>query len=222
MDQPNIVALARGLDEDLAARIDFLLEIDKLKSVLRRSLLVDGSRFENTAEHSWHLAMVAMVLAPHAGPEVDPVRAMEILLVHDLVEIDADDTYIYDEAASVGKAAREREAADRIFNLLPPDQARHVDELWQEYEARETPTARFAYAVDRLQPMLLNGASNGSSWRRHGIRHSQAVAVNHPVAEASDVLWELARAVLDGCAAEGSLVDDRPTAATTGAADALT
>lgn len=210
MDQPNIVELARAIDDDLARRIDFLLEIDKLKAVLRRSLLVDGSRRENTAEHSWHLAMVALILAPHAGPDVDPIRAMEILLVHDLVEIDADDTYIYDEAAAAGKAEREREAADRIFNLLPPDQARHIDELWQEYEARETPTARFAYAVDRLQPMLLNGASDGASWRHHGIRHSQAVTVNRPVGDASPMLWDLARAVLDGCAAEGSLVDDRP------------
>ncbi len=197
--------------DELSGRIEFLLEIDKLKSVLRRSLLVDGSRFENTAEHSWHLAMAVMVLAPHAPEGADVVRAMEILLIHDLVEIDAGDTYIYDEAGRADKEARERAAADRIFHLLPADQARRVDELWREYEERRTPTARFAYAIDRLQPLLLNAGSDGASWRRHGIRHSQARAVNQAIAEAAPDLWELARSLLDACAAEGSLADDRPT-----------
>lgn len=214
MDRGGIVELAGAIDGDLARRIDFLLEIDRLKSVLRRSLLVDGSRLENTAEHSWHLAVVATILAPHAAPDVDVTRAIEILLVHDLVEIDADDTYIYDERAAADKAERERAAADRIFGLLPPDQAERVDELWQEYEARSSPTARFAYAVDRLQPLLLNAASDGTSWRRHGIRHSQALAVNRAVGEASTTLWELARAVLGACASEGSLADDRTSADT--------
>ena len=210
MDPHRITELARAAGgDDLASRIDFLLEIDKLKSVDRRSLLVDGSRVENTAEHSWHLAMAVMVLAPHAPEGVDVIRTMEILLVHDLVEIDAGDTYIYDDAGRLDKQDRERAAADRIFGLLPPDQAARVDELWQEYEARETPTARFAYAIDRLQPLLLNGGSDGASWRRHGIRHSQAHAVNEPIGQASPELWAMARSLLDACASEGSLGDDR-------------
>jgi len=209
MDHRRVVELAGAVEADLAARIDFLLEIDKLKSVVRRSLLVDGSRHENTAEHSWHLAMAALILAPYAGDGVDVVRAVEILLVHDLVEIDADDTYIYDEAGRADKAERERVAADRLFEMLPPPQARHVDELWREYEDRATPTARFAYALDRLQPLLLNGGSNGESWRLNGIRHSQAFVVNRPIEDASPTLWALARSLLDGCADEGCLADDR-------------
>ncbi|MEM9564336.1 MAG: HD domain-containing protein [Actinomycetota bacterium] len=209
MDQPRIVDLAGGVDPggDLARRIDFLLEIDRLKTVLRRSRLVDGSRFENTAEHSWHLAMAAMVLAPYAEPDVDVVRAVEILLVHDIVEIDAGDTYIYDDTGD--KAEREERAAERLFNLLPADQADHIDGLWREYEARATPTARFAYAIDRLQPLLLNAGSNGASWQQHGIRHSQAEAVNGAIVEGSTELWELASEILASCADEGSLVDDR-------------
>lgn len=214
MDPRRITALADETGgEELAGRIEFLLEIDKLKSVLRRSLLVDGSRYENTAEHSWHLAMATMVLAPYAPEGADITRAMEILLVHDLVEIDAGDTYIYDEAGRADKEARERAAADRIFNLLPADQARRIDELWQEYEARQTPTARFAYAIDRLQPLLLNAGSNGTSWREHGIRHSQAAGVNRPIGDALPLAWELARTLLDHCADEGHLADDRPVEA---------
>ncbi len=210
MDQPRIVDLAGGVDPggDLARRIDFLLEIDQLKTVMRRSRLVDGSRYENTAEHSWHLAMAALVLGPYAGPEVDVVRAVEILLVHDIVEIDAGDTYVYDDTGD--KAEREERAARRLFNLLPADQAGHIDELWREYEARSSPTARFAYAIDRLQPLLLNAGSGGMSWQHHGIRHSQATAVNGAIIDGSATLWELASELLAACADEGCLIDDRP------------
>ena len=209
MNQQRIVELAAEVDGDLAARIDFLVEIDKLKGVLRRSRLVDGSRYENTAEHSWHLAMAALILAPHAGPDVDIVRAMEILLVHDLVEIDAGDTYIYDGDGRADKEQRERAAAERIFALLPADQAALVADRWAEYERRETPTAKFSYAVDRLQPLLLNAGSGGLSWQEHGIRHSQAWAVNSAIDEASSDLWTLASALLADAADRGALVDDR-------------
>ncbi|MGI9616749.1 MAG: HD domain-containing protein [Acidimicrobiales bacterium] len=209
MNQERIVELAADVDTDLGARINFLLEIDKLKGVLRRSRIVDGSRYENTAEHSWHLAMAAMVLAPHAGPEVDITRAVEILLVHDLVEIDAGDTYIYDTEARANKERLEQAAAERIFNLLPASQAAHVAELWNEYERRETPTAVFAYAVDRLQPVLLNAGSGGVSWQEHGIRHSQAEEINSPIGAASSELWQLASSLLGEGADRGALVDDR-------------
>jgi putative hydrolase of HD superfamily len=210
MDHKDVVRLASEAGGDLASRIDFLLEIDKLKSVLRRSLLTDGSRLENTAEHSWHLAMFAMILAPYAEPDVDPFRAMEILLIHDLVEIDAGDTYIYDDAGRETKEANERAAAERIFNLLPPAQADHIAQLWDEYEERSTPTARFAYAVDRLQPLLLNASSGGASWLEHGIRHGQAAAVNAPIGDGSQTLWQFAERLLATAADEGLLADDRP------------
>ena len=209
MNPKQLVGIAADMDDDLAARIDFLLEIDKLKGVLRRSRIVDGSRFENTAEHSWHLAMAAIVLAPHADLDIDMGRAIEILLVHDLVEIDAGDTYIYDDAGRADKLAKEQAAAERIFELLPRSQADHVAGLWREYEARDTPTARFAYAIDRLQPLLLNAAAGGRSWLENGIRHSQASTVNEPISGGSTVLWDLARTVLAEAANEDLLVDDR-------------
>ncbi len=209
MDHEQLVVLAEDVDADLAKRIDFLLEIDALKGVLRRSRIIDGSRYENTAEHSWHLAMAAMILAPHADTDVDLPRAIEILLIHDLVEIDAGDTYIYDEAGRDDKEQREQLAAKRIFNLLPPEQAEHVAELWAEYEARTTPTAQFAYAIDRLQPLLLNAGSGGVSWTENGIRHSQATKVNGPIVEGSSSLWALAGAILDESCNQDLLVDDR-------------
>lgn len=210
MDQRFVVELAGDVDDDLARRIEFILEIDKLKSVLRRSRLVDGSRFENTAEHSWHLALAVLVLAPYASEGVDLVRAVEILLVHDLVEIDAGDTYIYDPVGQSDKQQREQAAADRIFGLLPHDQAAWITERWFEYEDRATPTARFAYAIDRLQPLLLNAASAGRSWRENGIAHSQAAAVNSAIDDGSSVLWTFARRVLAEAAERDLLTDDRP------------
>ena len=209
MDQNDVVALAQRVQPGLGQQIAFLVEIDKLKGVLRQSLLVDGSRQENTAEHSWHLAMAAMILAPHADTDVDVTRAVEILIIHDLVEIDAGDTYIYDEEGRQDKEERERVAAERIFKLLPPNQAERVRKLWDEFEERTTPTARFAYAVDRLQPLLLNASSGGISWRQHGIRHSQTFEKNSPIAEASETLWLLASSILDAAADQELLLDDR-------------
>lgn len=189
------------LDRQLA----FLLEIDRLKTVLRRSLLADASRRENSAEHSWHLAMAVVVLAEHAAPEVDLSRVLLMVLVHDVVEIDAGDTYFYDHAARAAKAEREREAAERIFGLLPAEQGRELREAWEEFEARETAEARFAYAVDRLQPLLLNVATRGSTWREHGVDAGQVLAAHEPIGEASPELGERARQWIEGAVAEGWL-----------------
>ncbi|MEM8925402.1 MAG: HD domain-containing protein [Actinomycetota bacterium] len=215
MDHRRIVELAAGLDGDtdeaatLAARIDFLLEIDRLKTVIRRSLIVDGSRRENTAEHSWHLAMFAIVLAPYAPDGTDLARAVEMLLVHDIVEVDAGDTYIYDEVGAADKAEREEQAAQRLYGLLPGGEGDRLADLWREYEALSTPTARFAHAVDRLQPVLLNAASGGRSWLDNGIRHSQSAGVNVPVGQCSPLLGRLVEAVLGDGADAGLLIDDR-------------
>lgn len=205
LDANHIIHAASELDRRLGHQIEFILELDRLKTVMRRSVLVDGSRYENTAEHSWHLAMMVLVLAEWAGPEVDVIEATKAVLVHDIVEIDAGDTYIYDTAANGDKSAVEKAAADRLFGLLPADQGAELRRLWDLYERRDTPTGRFAYAVDRLQPLLLNVASGGVSWTRHGIRADQVRSVNGPIGHASSVLWDLARQIIDEAEKEGAL-----------------
>ena len=140
-------------DPRLAQQIAFLVEADKLKNVLRRTPLMDASRLENSAEHSWHLALTAVVLAEYAPTRIDVLRVLEIVTVHDLVEIDAGDTFAYDVGANQTKTDRELVAADRIFGLLAADQATHLRELWDEFEERQTPESRYAHAIDRLQPL---------------------------------------------------------------------
>ncbi|MDH3753472.1 MAG: GNAT family N-acetyltransferase [Acidimicrobiia bacterium] len=205
MDRQRIVEVAAAHDPDIADRLEFILDLDRLKTVVRASLLVDGTRRENTAEHSWHLAMIAMTLAPLATEPIDLARVITILLVHDIVEIDAGDTYIYDEAGAASKLEREQAAADRIFGLLPNGEGAALRELWDEYEQRVTPEGRFAYACDRLQPLLLNLASGSSSWQRHDITVDRVRAVNSPIADASPELWQIAKALLDEAVATGTL-----------------
>jgi putative hydrolase of HD superfamily len=159
----------RAVDDRLARQIAFLVEIDKLKLILRRTPLANGSRAENSAEHSWHLVMCAMVLKEYAAEPADLSRALQMLAVHDIVEIDAGDTFAYDIAAHASKIAREQRAADRLFGLLPPDQADGIRALWNEFEAMHTPESRLANAVDRLQALLLNAESGGGSWRSPGV-----------------------------------------------------
>ncbi|MEU8104190.1 HD domain-containing protein [Nonomuraea muscovyensis] len=148
----------------LHAQISFAVEIDKLKRIIRRNLLMDGSRRENDAEHSWYVGMLAMIFAEHAPPGTDIQRVVAMLMVHDLVEIDAGDTFIYDPVAVAAQAEAERAAADRIFALLPADQAAGLRELWNEFEARRTPEARFARALDRFAPLLANHHTEGGTW----------------------------------------------------------
>ncbi|MDH4279155.1 MAG: HD domain-containing protein [Acidimicrobiia bacterium] len=210
LDATSIITAAADLDERLGRQIEFILELDQLKTVLRRSLLVDGSRTENTAEHSWHLAMMALLLAEWAGPEVDVIEATKAVLVHDIVEIDAGDIYIYDETGRETKAAAEEAAADRLFGLLPNDQGIELRRLWDLYERRDTPTGRFAYALDRLQPLLLNVASGGASWLHHGIRADQVRTMNGPIVDASALLWDLAQRIIDEAEEAGALASPAP------------
>ncbi|MDB5408961.1 MAG: 5-nucleotidase [Rhodospirillales bacterium] len=193
-----------GIDR-LSQQIGFILEIDKLKTVLRQTLLIDQSRRENTAEHSWHLAMMAITLADYAERPVDIGRVIRMLLVHDLVEIDAGDTFVYDVAANLDKAAREAEAAERIFGLLPPDQGTELRSLWQEFEARQTPDAAFAAALDRLQPLLHNYHTEGSTWRQHGITVEQVIMRNRSIAEGSQRLWAYTERLIEDAVAHGFL-----------------
>jgi len=188
--------LGEGIPKRLRRQLEFILEIDRLKSVLRRSYLIDIDRHENSAEHSWHLAVAAMVLAENAKDRIDVSKVIRLVLVHDLVEIDAGDTFIYDDAANVGKAAREQEAANRIFGVLPEEQAQAFMALWREFEDRQTPEAKFAFALDRLLPVLHNVFTEGGSWKEHGIRQEQALTKNRPIEDGSPVLWEAVESLI--------------------------
>jgi putative hydrolase of HD superfamily len=193
------------MSERLLRQIEFVVEIDRLKAVERRTTLVDRSRQENSAEHSWHIALMAVLLAEHARDDVDLLRVVKMLLVHDLVEIDAGDTFCYDPAANEDKDERERRAAERLFALPPADQGAELLALWEEFEARETPEARFAAALDRLQPMLQNLHSEGASWRRHGIRKHQVLDRNRPIDDGSPTLWDYISRRLEEAAERGIL-----------------
>lgn len=173
----------------LERQLAFLAEIDRLKSVLRRTTLCDGSRAENSAEHSWHLAVAALTLAEHAGPEVNVAHVVRMVLVHDLVEIDAGDTFAYDAQANEDKEAREQRAADRIFGMLPRGQGAELRALWEEFELGETPSARFAIALDRLQPLLSNHHAKGGSWKAHGVSRAQVLRRMAPIEQAAPLLW---------------------------------
>lgn len=166
----------------LAQQMAFIIEIDRLKTVMRRTLIADGSRYENSAEHSWHLALAAMILAEHSDEPVDLLRVIKMLLVHDLVEIDAGDTFYYDDVGREDKAEREQRAADRIFGLLPDDQRDQFHALWTEFESRQTAEARFANALDRLMPLIHNTLNDGHTWRLNGIGLEQ-VWINTDIVE---------------------------------------
>ena len=186
----------------------FLAEMDKLKLIMRQTPLLDGSRKENDAEHSWHLAMLVMILSEYAEPPVDMARVLQMVLIHDVVEIDAGDTYCYNAAAHHDKVERELRAAERLFGLLPGDQGEQLRGLWEEFEARETPEARFANAVDRVQPLLHNCLTGGGSWREHGVKLSQVLERNRPILEGSPRLWEYMRGLLNSAVEQGHLEDD--------------
>lgn len=193
-----------GVD-GIAAALAFFMEADRLKGVERQNRLADGSRRENTAEHSWHLGIAALVLAPYATERIDVGIAVAMALVHDIVEIDAGDTFAYDEAdGAATKQAREEAAADRLFGLLPAATGRRFRELWDEYERGDTPEARFVMAIDRLAPMMLNLAEGASTWREHGITRSRVVARNGPHIEKSlPDAWRTVLAQLDDAVVNG-------------------
>ncbi len=192
-------------NERLAAQIDFIVRIDRLKSVARQTLLTDRSRRENSAEHSWHLALMAMLLAEYARERVDAGRVMKMVLVHDLVEVEAGDTFCYDEGAKEGQHARELAAAKRVFSLLPEDQAAELRALWDEFEARRTPEARFAAALDRLQPLFNNYLTRGGTWQEHDVARRQVRRRTAPIADGSPQLGEVAAAIIAAAVDKGYL-----------------
>ena len=192
--------------ERFKSQVEFILEADKLKQIQRRTMLLDRSRRENSAEHSWHIALIVLVLSEYAKEDhLDFLQVLKLLLVHDLVEIDADDTYCYDEVGGQHQKEREMKAADRIFNILPKDQADSFRSLWNEFEAGETAESRFANSLDRLQPLLHNYFPRGYTWQQHGIRKEQVIARMRPVDKGSHFLWDYVVSLIDDAVEKGYL-----------------
>ena len=192
-------------EDRLTRQMEFLIEVDRLKTVFRKAYIADASRRENSAEHSWHVTMMAMILAEHCPEELDLFRVVKMLLIHDIVEIDAGDTSVYDTVAVQDKADRESTAADRVFGLLPPDQARELREMWAEFEEGGTREARFAAAIDRLIPLLHNYYTQGKRWREDGITYQQVFAANQIIRNGSERLWNFALSIIDECVSKGYL-----------------
>lgn len=192
--------------ERLTRQIAFIVELDRMKTIYRQNYVIDGNgRHETDAEHSWHLAVMALLLAEHTDTPVDAARAAKMALLHDLVEIDAGDTYCYDQAGLRDKPEREQRAAQRIFGLLPADQAAEWIGLWEEFEAGITPEARFAAALDRLQPLLLHYHTQGKSWREHGISSGKVRERNRETGQISQSLATLVTELIEAAVAKGYL-----------------
>lgn len=196
------------MDERLKKQMDFLLEADKLKFITRQTYLSDGKRKENDGEHSWHLALMAVLLSEYSNEKIDLVKVITMVLIHDMVEIDAGDTYAYDAVGNQSKREREVKAADRIFNILPQDQAEKFRQLWEEFEAYETPEAKFAHVCDNVQPLMLNDATDGLAWREHDVKKSQVLQRNRRTGEGSQVLMEYINRILDKNVESGNLRDE--------------
>ena len=192
----------------LEKQIAFLIEVDKVKNIFRQTYLADGKRKENDAEHSWHLALAAVLLKEHMAEDVDLGRVMTMVLIHDLVEIDAGDTYAYDMEGAATKREREVKAAKRIFGILPEDQGIYFRELWDEFEEYETADAKYAHLLDNFQPLLLNDASEGKSWEEHGVHKSQVCRRNERIPDTSEIVWEKMLEIMDKHIAEGHLKAD--------------
>lgn len=193
-------------DTRLLKQMSFIMEVDKLKNIVRRTKIADGSRYENDAEHSWHLMLMAVMLLEHANePAIDVLKVMKMLVIHDIVEIDAGDTFAYDDAGHEDKMEREQLAADRLFGLLPEDQRDECMALWHEFEARETNEAQYAAALDRLQPMMLNYQNKGDTWQKHGITSDRVLERNKPIADGSESLWDFAKEMVAEAVEKGYL-----------------
>ena len=206
-DPASRVGAAAGPADRLVAQLRFLHEIDRVKQVVRRNPLADGARRENDAEHMWHLTVMALVLAEHARQPVDLLRVLTMVAIHDLVEIDTGDVLVYDDEAKQAVAAAEAAAAERIFGLLPADQGDALRRVWGEFEARRSPDARFAAAVDRLQPLLQNFHAGGGAWTSEAVSAARVRAANAHIADGSPRLWELAQEVIAMAEASGLLAD---------------
>ena len=193
------------MNDRLKKQVEFMLELDKMKNLYRQTYVLHEDRKENDAEHSWHLAILAMLMAEHANKPVDAVKIIKMVLIHDVVEIDAGDTYCYDTEGCKTKADREEKAAQRIFGLLPDDQKKEFYDLWREFEDSETDDARFAAVLDRVQPLLLNYTKGGISWKEHGIAKEQVMGRNKEYFSESDEIADLIVSVIEDAYDKGWL-----------------
>lgn len=190
-------------------QMDFILEIDREKQIERQTHICGYARREGDAEHAWHMALMAWLLQEYSNEPIDLAKTMVMLLIHDLVEIDAGDTYAYDEAANSTKEEREQKAAERIFGILPEDQGTKLKALWEEFEAYETPEARFAHTMDNFQPLLLNDYNEGKDWTSHEVRISQVLKRNRKTGTGSEQIWSYMEKLLEKNVKDGRLIDDR-------------
>jgi len=192
--------------ERLEKQLALLMELDQLKSVLRRTRVKSAEgRLENSAEHSWHVALMAILMEEHANEPVDIARVVKMLLIHDVVEIDAGDTFVYDVAATAEQEQKELDAAQRLFGMLPAEQGQSLLQLWLEFESAQTADAKFAKALDRIIPMLLNYHNQGQSWQEHGVTRHQALTINQKIEFGSQALWDKAKQIIDDATNKGWL-----------------
>ncbi|MFN1515111.1 HD domain-containing protein [Vibrio owensii] len=192
--------------ERLEKQLALLIELDQLKSVLRRTRVKSADRrLENSGEHSWHVALMAVLMQEHANAPIDIARVMKMLLIHDVVEIDAGDTFVYDVAASKEQEEKELKAAKRLFGMLPNDQGDELFSLWKEFEAAQSDDAKYAKALDRLIPMLLNYHNDGQSWKEHGVTREQALTINKRIEFGSVTLWDKAKELIEEATEKGWL-----------------
>ncbi|MBQ9562789.1 MAG: HD domain-containing protein [Lachnospiraceae bacterium] len=192
--------------ERLEKQMDFLLRLDRMKQVVRQTYLADGSRKENDAEHSWHMAVMTAVLAEYANEPIDVGHTILLTLVHDIIEVEAGDTYAYDAAGNATKREREVRAAEHLYGLLPEDQGAYYRALWDEFEAMETPEAKFANAMDKMQPVILTDAADGKSWKEHGVHIAQVMGRNARTHEGSEELWAYEESLLRKNREKGNLL----------------
>lgn len=196
------------MDERLKKQMEFALEMDKEKGIGRQTYILNALRKENDAEHGWHLGLMTMLLAEYANEPIDIGRTVAMVIIHDVVEIDAGDTYAYDDAGNATKAEREQKAADRIFGMLPEDQGKYFMDLWLEFEAVATPEAKFATAIDSVQPLMLNNASNGLAWREHGVAASKVQdRALKKIKPGSEKLYEMVMDIIADNVKKGNLKD---------------
>ena len=197
-------------DDRLKQQLAFVKEIDKEKQIFRQTYVSDATRKENDAEHAWHMAVMAFLLKEHANEEVDLLKTMKMILIHDVVEIDAGDTYAYDEVAKATQREREEKAAERLFGMLPEDQAKEMLDLWEEFEAGETAEAKFARSLDNFQPMMLNDATDGKAWVEHEVAVSKVLKRNERTPRGSQTLWDYGKEnYVEKHVKLGHIIDDR-------------
>jgi putative hydrolase of HD superfamily len=195
------------MEDRLRKQMEFIIEVDKLKKIKRQTYLSDGINKENDAEHSWHIALMTVLLSEYSNEEIDVLRVVKMLLIHDIVEIDAGDTYAYDAKGNETKREREVLAANRIFGILPEEQKDEYIDLWEEFEQRQTSESKFAHVMDNLQPMMLNNKTDGKAWREHEVDKSQIYKRNEITGKGSTVLWEYAKEMIEENVKKGNVTD---------------